>query len=317
MRGDLIGTRNVSTLSHALRNPRLLQFVKALLACLEPRWNPRKNELIALDSMALTVPISQRHNCKRINDKTAGGGVLWAFRIGSREQGEIPVRILKVIQGPWCDNGLMPDVTLQAQGPVYLMDRGFYALKLIARWMNERVRFIVRVKTGNLKFSVERELSAPRLIGNLRLELDAIVTLGGPKAKTHPRVRLIQAMTPDGERLVLATSEFRWSAERVLQSYRKRWHIERFHRVLKNALGLAHFYSFHPVGIEFLLHVALLLAMLIFLSQPAGRADSIERLLAAINTFRQYFEIDTPWRRNSSVRTNRRRKKSARKKANP
>jgi len=45
-----------------------------------------------------------------------------------------------------------------------------------------------------------------------------------------------------------------WNAEALLEAYRKRWQIERFHRFLKETVGLAHLYSFQEAGLFLLLH---------------------------------------------------------------
>ena len=62
---------------------------------------------------------------------------------------------------------------------------------------------------------------------------------------------MITALLASGEKLTVVTSEMDWSAERVLEAYKKRWHIERFHKFLEETLGLAHLYSFGQRGIEF------------------------------------------------------------------
>lgn len=314
--GHFLHTGNFSTLSHALRRATTLRFVRALVQSLAPGPEMRREELVALDSMAITLPKTQRHRCKKFNNATVGGGVMWAFRIRAR-RGEFPVTVLKTMRGAWCDAYQVRGVALAPRGPVYLMDRGFFALATIAGWLEANVRFILRVRTKPLTWRVVRHLSSPRTIGGKRLELDAIVVLGGARAKAHPRVRLVIARLPGGEQLALVTDRLEWNAERVLASYRKRWHIERFHRFLKDALGLAHLYSFDQSGIETLLYTALLLSILIlFASPPPSKAETIDSLWHAWRILQRLIGVSTPWRRNSCIRPRNTKKKTQKKPPN-
>lgn len=310
--GHLLATANFSSICHALRRPSSLAFVRQMVNMLEGRYRSgNKEELAAIDGMYVTLPKTQRHRCRKCNNATVGGGVVWVYLIQAT-RGICPVKILKLVEGAWHDTQAMRSVELIARGPVYLMDRGFYAFDLLDRWLTQKVRFIVRAREHDLVFDVVRKLSQPRRIGSKQLMLDAVVRLGGTQAKIHPMVRLIIAQLPSGERLILATDRLKWSAERVLEAYRKRWHIERFHRFLKDTIGLAHLYSFDQSGITFLLLTALLLALLLFLAARDPRDQTIRVLRKMFKTLREALGLDTPWKRNTC--TTRRKKKSAPKK---
>ena len=307
--GHLLATTNFSSICHGLRRRSSLAFVGRMVGRLET--SPRagaKEQLVAIDGMAVTLPKTRRHRCKKCNNATVGGGVVWTYMVHAAK-GVCPVKILKLVEGAWHDTQVMRSVELIARGPVYLMDRGFYAFDLLAGWLTRQVRFVVRVREHDLIFETLRTLSAPRRIETKRLTLDAMVRLGGEHAKTHPVVRLIIAVLPSGERLILATDRLAWSAERVLEAYRQRWHIERFHRFLKDTLGLAHLYSFDQSGITFLLLTALLLAMLLFLGAADPAGETIRILRAMLKILRETLGLDTPWKRNTY--TPRRAKKSA------
>jgi hypothetical protein len=306
--GSVLETTNFSSICHALRRPSSLSFLRRLVSRLEGRSRPGAREaLIAIDGMAVTLPKTQRHRCKKSNNATVGGGVVWAYMINAA-QGICPVKVLKLVEGAWHDTQVMRSVELVARGPVYLMDRGFYAFDLLQWWLAQQVRFIVRVREHELVYEVVRTFSQPRRIGSKWLELDGLVRLGGPHAKIHPMVRLIIARLASGERLILATDRLKWSAERVLAAYRKRWHIERFHRFLKDTMGLAHLYSFDQSGIAFLLLTALLLALLLFLAVIDPGGETIKILRTMFKALRQSLGLDTPWKRNTYAR---RRKKES------
>lgn len=296
--GHLLGTKAFNTVSDALQRASSLAFVRAMVAMLETMHCPGDEELVAVDGMALTLPKTQRHKCKKYNNRTVGGGVVWAYMIQAA-RAMCPVKVLAVVEGAWSDSRVMRGVSLLAQGPVYLMDRGFYALELVQQWLDAKVRFIVRVRQRSLLYEEIRTLSSPRRVGATLLKLDAVVRLGGRRAKAHPVVRLIVAQLASGENLILATDRLTWSAERVLAAYKKRWHIERFHRFLKDALGLSHLYSFDQNGITFLLYTALLGALLLFLGENPRDDETILVLRRLLTLLRAPLGLGTPWRRNS------------------
>lgn len=309
----LLQTGCFTAVSHALRRVSSLAFVRRLVERLETRHEPGDEELVVLDGMALTLPKTQRHGCAKFNNKTVGGGVVWAYCVEAT-RGLTPVRLVEMVRGAWHDTTVMRKVTVIARGPVYVMDRGFYALDLLAQWLRGHVRFVVRVREKDLVYETIREVSKPRPVDGKPLLLDMIVRLGAKRASAHPIVRLLISVLPSGEHLVLATDRFQWSAQRVLKAYRKREHVERFHRFLKEALGLAHLYSFNACGIEFLLCTALLLALLLFLAADDPTGETIAVLRRMLRRLRHDLGLGTLWRRNTvAPRTG--KKKAARKKA--
>ncbi|MCX6635629.1 MAG: transposase, partial [Acidobacteria bacterium] len=174
----------------------------------------------------------------------------------------------------------------------------------------EKVHFIVRVRAKDLVYTPIRRISQWRRVGNLSLLLDAVVRLGGSQARIHPTVRLIVAILPSGEKLVLATDLLSWRAEDILAAYKKRGHIERFHRFLKDTLGLSHLYSFAQGGIAFLLYVALLLSQLLLLSGESLAGETIVLMRKPLRAVRALLGLGTPWRRNSSTVTRGRKKRN-------
>lgn len=299
--GDRLGTRNFSSLSHALARPSTLALARAMVEHLTSRRTPCKEEMIALDSMAVSLPITQNHQCVKINRNTVGGGVLWAFRIQAK-RGTCPVSILRTMAGAWMDAGLMKGVALIARGPIYLMDRGFYSLGLIENWRTQGVRFVMRAKHNSI-YEVIRNMGSGRKYGPKgRIEVDALVRLGGDGVPAHPIVRYVRAQVGK-ESITLVSSEITWTAEQILAAYKKRQRIERFHRLVKDTIGLAHLYNFSQNGIMALLHIALLVALLLFMgqTQPLGDQDTLTVMRKAFNLARKMLGLGIPWRRNTNA----------------
>jgi len=68
---------------------------------------------------------------------------------------------------------------------------------------------------------------------------------------------------------------------------------------LSHAMGLAHLYNFSQTGILFLLHTALLFAMLLFLSQPEVNEEVIAILRRALKEVRACLGLGGVWKRNT------------------
>lgn len=299
--GKHLGTSNFSSLHDAIGRASTLAFVKSLVEELHPRHTPRAGELVGLDSMAVTLPITQRHRCKKFNRSTAGGGILWEYRLQA-QPGSCPVKIIQTMAGAWNDSALMKGVALLARGPIYLMDRGFFSLPLIERWRADGVRFIVRARFNSV-YEISQKISRSRDYGKSgRIELDAIVRLGCNAAAAHPVVRLIRAKVGK-EHISLVTGEISWRAEEILDAYKKRERIERFHRFVKDQLGLAHLYNFSHTGLMVMLHTALLVAILLFMADEAagGELETIVVLRAAFNEVRAALGLGHPWKRNTNI----------------
>lgn len=301
--GKTLGTTNFSSLSHALARESSLAYARGLVERLGQRGSSLAGRLVAIDSMAMCVPATQRHDCEKLNRKTAGGGVMWSFDIECAP-GICPVRILKLMtKGAWNDSAQIRGVELE-RGPIYLMDRGFFALPLISDWLAGGVRFIMRSRA---KVGVEalRQTGKPRdyVSGNKtrgRILFDGVARLGAPRARAHPEVRYVQARIGEMT-LTLVSGERDWTAERILDAYAKRQRIEQFHRFVKETVGLAHLYSFSRVGIMFLLHVATLVSALLILGDEAARGDTAKRLREILQQIRNALGLAYVWKRNTHV----------------
>jgi hypothetical protein len=291
-------TTNFSSLSSALSRPLFVAFVGRMVERLESAHQPGEDELVAIDGMAITLQTTQRHQCTKFNDKTVGGGVVWAYMIHAARK-VCPVKVLKIVRGAWSDSTIMAGVALIANGPVYLMDRGFHCYALMQQWITDGVRLVVRLKRGILRYEILKTVRPARRCGAKYITVDAVARLGKPDAKIRPKVRLVIAKLPSGEELILASNRLAWSAERILDAYKQRWHIERFHRFLKDTLGLAHLYNFRQDGLEFQLYTALLTALLLFFGSDDFAGDTIAILRRMLKLARRVLGLGIPWKRNT------------------
>ncbi len=302
--GKSCGVTSLGTFSYALRSKVMLRAAQELCAAL-PRSPYRAGELLAVDSMAISLPATQRHGCAKMNRHTVGGGVQWMFRLRT-PAGETPIEVLKTLAGAWCDSQAVRGVKLAARGPIHLMDRGFYALDLIDQWSKEGVHFILRARGKDLRYESLEGRGQPRRIGSLEVLFDGIARLGvSTRRGPRPVVRLVVCRRPNGEDLILVSDLRGWDAQALLCAYRKRWQIERFHRFMKHTLGLSHLYSFQQRGIEFLLTLAILLAAAVLLREESKRFEGktpVDRLYRGLRHLRRQWGLRTPWRPNTCTK---------------
>lgn len=311
-------TRSLGTLSVALGSAlmRNLAFLLHQCLCFAP---PPKDALIVLDSMAVSLPKTRRHNCAPMNDKTVGGGILWGLILGAPRNSS-PLVILKTMAGAWNDSAQIRGAALVARGPLYIMDRGFYAIGNLVEWLHQGVRFLLRARGKDLQYEPLKTLGKPRAlrartgrktVRTIRVTFDGIARIGAPTRRAErPIARLVVCTLtgPSGktEDLILVSSEVEADAQTLLDQYGRRWEIENLHRLLKRMVGLAHLYSFRQRGIELLMAVTALLAVLLWLAstdkRPAAQrlAENIVIWLTqALQKARRPYGIRFVWRPNT------------------
>jgi hypothetical protein len=292
-----LGTSNKSTLSYGLRGLMSLRVARMMSQALGEQCRPGRASIVPIDSMALTLPVTQRSGAAKFNNRTRGMGVLWQLDLDA-PAGTCPVKILRTMHGAWNDAHQIQQCQLQANGPIYVMDRGFWSFAAMGHWLKAGVRFVIRAKAQQCRVSIHVRKGSPRKAGMVRILSDSIALVGADP-KTQLRLRVVHAVRGK-EDLILASSEFEASAEQLLAIYKKRWAIERFHKLVKQTLGLAHLYSFQANGLELMLHVAFILAALIYLCvKSSGSAqDQIALIRSVIKAIRTSLCI-TEWKPNT------------------
>lgn len=150
------------------------------------------------------------------------------------------------------------------------------------------ISFIVRAKEnrkyaelesllGNVKDLDLRELI---LIEDSKVNLYTGKAINNKKGNVHYREELVETpfrliiaktKTEDAKEFWFITNEFELSAKEVAQAYRKRWDIEVFFRFIKQELNVSHLVSLNKNGIEVMLYMTLIIAMLILIYKKANK----------------------------------------------
>jgi transposase len=171
---------------------------------------------------------------------------------------------------------------------IYVIDRGLQSTKTMKSFTNDSVTFIVRAKENRKHIELQSLLDQDQDLdlGELILVKDSKVHLytgraiDNKKGNIHHREELVE--TPF--RLIVAktkaegskdfwfiTNDFDLSAKEVAQAYRRRWDIEVFFRFIKQELNVSHLVSLNKNGIEVMLYMTLIVAMLVLIYKKANR----------------------------------------------
>lgn len=171
---------------------------------------------------------------------------------------------------------------------IYILDRGFQSTRSMSSFNKEQIRFIVRSKENRKHIEVKSLIvnDTTADLGNLILLKDSLVYLytGKPinnkRGNIHyreelieePCFRLIIAKSKEDEskEFWFITNEFKLSAKEIADAYRRRWDIEVFFRFIKQELNVKHLVSLNRNGIQVMIYMSLIVAMLILIYKHAN-----------------------------------------------
>jgi hypothetical protein len=170
---------------------------------------------------------------------------------------------------------------------IYLLDRGLQSTRVMQSFNKEKVTFIARLKENRKYEELESLMTdeTPTDLGSLILLKDSMVQLYTRievKNKTG-KLYYKQALVPQNFRLIIARSkedeskeywfvsnDFKLSAQEIADAYKKRWDIEVFFRFIKQELNVSHLISLNRNGIEVMLYMTLIVAMLVLIYKHAN-----------------------------------------------
>lgn len=165
---------------------------------------------------------------------------------------------------------------------IYVLDRGLQSTRTMKEFSEDKVAFICRAKENRKYVELESLINQGQdlNLGKTTLEKDSKVYLytGVPvknkKGNIHYREELVeepfrliivQDKENQGEYYWFITNNFELSAKELALAYRKRWDIEVFFRFIKQELNVSHLISLNKNGIEVMLYMTLIVAMLILI----------------------------------------------------
>lgn len=129
---------------------------------------------------------------------------------------------------------------IDADGALYVMDRGYAQRTKMGGWMQRGVKFLVRVrKTFKMETLKSYTPTLPNVVKN---ELVSMKT-------RSEKLRYIEFHDSEGTPFHLVTNELDLSEQDILDTYKNRWYIELFFKWIKQHLKVSHLFSHSPAGI--------------------------------------------------------------------
>lgn len=167
-------------------------------------------------------------------------------------------------------------------GTVVVDDRGYNDYALFARWTEQGVYFVTRMK-DNAIFEVIEEHPLPQH-RNILKDQTIRLTGGSAQEKCPHRLRRVEIWDPEQNRaLVFLTNHFGFGASTVAAIYKDRWQVELFFKALKQNLKIKTFVGTSANAVKTQVWAALI-AMLIlrYLQLKSKFAWSLSNLVALL-----------------------------------
>jgi hypothetical protein len=186
------------------------------------------------------------------------------------------------------------------KGSIVVADRGYTDYKLFARWTCQGVFFITRQKK-NARYKVIERRPVPQ---NRNIRKDQIITFQGYLAqKNYPYpLRRIEVWDEEKEEtIVLITNHLSFGSTTIASTYKDRWQIEIFFKVIKQNLKIKTFVGTSPNALMIQIWTALIAVLILkYLKFKSRFAWSISNLVAMLRynlfTYRDLWAwIDSPY----------------------
>jgi transposase len=170
---------------------------------------------------------------------------------------------------------------------IYVLDRGLQSTRTMKAFSTDDVTFICRAKE-NRKFvelesfvieNQELDLGESNLLRDCKVQLYTGILVDNKRGKkyfkeelldSHFRLIVVESKAEEGKKYWFLTNDFKLSAKEIAQAYRRRWDIEVFFRFLKQELHVSHLVSLNKNGIQVMLYMTLIVAMLVLMYRKAN-----------------------------------------------
>jgi len=185
-------------------------------------------------------------------------------------------------------------------GSIVVGDRAYNDYKLFARWTDEGIFFVTRMKT-NAIYRVVRRMRLPE---NRNILSDQIIRLTGTGAQKKCKYPLRRVVVWDAENereIVLLTNLMDFGSTTIAAVYKDRWEIELFFKALKQNLKVKTFVGTTENALRIQIWTALLALLIIRWLHHLSRAGwSLSNLASMLRmnlfTYRELQEwLDDPF----------------------
>ena len=170
---------------------------------------------------------------------------------------------------------------------IYVLDRGLQSTRTMKSFSKDQVRFICRAKENRKYIELKSfitegqdlNLGENTLIKDSRIQLYTGVPIKNKRGNVHYREELVEtefrlvvveSKGKDRQQYWFLSNDFELPAKEIAQAYRRRWDIEVFFRFLKQELNVSHLVSLNKNGMEVMVYMTLIVAMLVLLYKKAN-----------------------------------------------
>ena len=169
-----------------------------------------------------------------------------------------------------------------APGTVVVDDRGYNDYRLFARWTEQEVFFVTRMK-DNAQYEVVEQREPPQNRGILADQTIRLTGVGAQDKCPH-LLRRVEAVRDDtGETLVFLTNHHQLGASTIAAIYKDRWSIELFFKALKQNLKIKTFVGTSANAVKTQIWCALISMLLLRYLQLRSRFGwSLSNLVALL-----------------------------------
>lgn len=213
------------------------------------------NKLLSLDSTTISLCLSL---FAWAEFRRAKGGVKAHVLLDHDDY--LPSYVL-ISKAKMHDSKVFKHLQLQP-GSIVAMDRAYNDYKQFARWTEDGVYFVTRMKKSTV-YEVVQDFPVP--VGRNILS-DEVIELTGPQAqkKCPHLLRRIVVWDHENEReIILITNHHKFGATTVADIYKERWQIELFFKALKQNLKVRSFVGTSENALRIQIWTALIAMLLL------------------------------------------------------
>lgn len=170
---------------------------------------------------------------------------------------------------------------------IYVLDRGLQSTRTMNDFDRNRITFVCRAKENrelveHESFIIENQdmdMGESFLIRDQKIQLYTGIPINNKRGNKHYREELVdtpfrlvvvKSKAEDQKEYWLLTNDFKSSAKQIAHAYRRGWDIEVFFRFLKQELNLSHLVSLNKNGIQVILYMTLIVAMMVLIYKKAN-----------------------------------------------
>ncbi len=170
---------------------------------------------------------------------------------------------------------------------IYILDRGLQSTRTMKSFSDDTIRFICRTKEDRKYVELKSLISADQdldlgestLIKDAKINLYTGVPIKNKRGNIHYREELVGTefrlviveSKSNSQQYWFLSNDFDLSAKEIAQAYRRRWDIEVFFRFIKQELNVSHLVSLNKNGIQVIMYMTLIVAMLVLIYKKANK----------------------------------------------